>query len=217
MLARIGGDEFVAVLETIHTAEDAAYVCEKILQVIAEPVRIGSTTLNVSTSIGVSLYPDNGDTFTDLIKNADNAMYLAKSLGKNNFQFFMPELSRRMHRRLEIEQGLNTALQNGEFHLVFQPQYRLHDHTLYGAEALLRWETPVLGIVPPDEFILVAEETGKIDPIGRYVFEEACRTLAKLDEDGIRLDNIAVNVSSKQFTEKSLPDHFFETARRYGV
>jgi diguanylate cyclase (GGDEF)-like protein/PAS domain S-box-containing protein len=216
-LARIGGDEFVAILETIQSAEDAAYVCEKILQVIAEPFRIGNNTLNISTSIGVALFPDNGRDITELIKNADNAMYLAKSLGKNNFQFFMPELSRRMHRRLEIEQGLTNALKNGEFWLAYQPQYRLDDHTLYGAEALLRWESPALGIVPPDEFIPVAEETGKITAIGRFVFEEACKTLARLDAEGYRLDNIAVNVSSKQFTDKSFPDFITDTVKRYGL
>ena len=217
MLARIGGDEFIAVLETIHSAGDAAHVCEKIQQAIAEPFIIGANTLNVSTSIGVALCPDNGETITDLIKNADNAMYLAKSLGKNNFQFFMPELSRRMHRRLEIEQGLNHALEKGEFRLAFQPQYRLADRSLYGAEALLRWESPALGIVPPDEFVPVAEETGKIGEIGLFVLEEACRALTRLDAEGVVLDNVAVNVSSKQFTEKRLPEIFVKVVEKHGL
>ncbi|WP_456451274.1 EAL domain-containing protein [Hydrogenimonas sp.] len=174
-------------------------------------------TLNISASIGVALYPDNGENIMELIKNADNAMYLAKSMGKNNFQFFVPELSRRMHRRLEIEQGLNKALKNGEFWLAFQPQYHLDDHSLYGAEALLRWESEELGIVAPDEFIPVAEETGMINAIGKFVFEEACKTLARLDAEGFSLDNIAVNVSSKQFTEKGLPEFFTDTVARYGL
>ena len=217
MVARIGGDEFIAVLETIHSAEDAAYVCEKILKIITEPLKIGSHTLNISTSIGVALYPDNGTTITDLIKNADNAMYLAKSLGKNNFQFFMPELSRKMHRRLEIEQGLNAALLNGEFWLAYQPQYGLESKSLYGAEVLLRWESPTLGIVTPDEFIPVAEETGKINEIGTFVFEEACRTLSIFDAEGIVLKSISINVSSKQFAQKDLPHKFLEIAERYGI
>ncbi|WP_457596214.1 EAL domain-containing protein [Hydrogenimonas sp.] len=217
MLARIGGDEFVAVLETIRSAEDAAYVCEKILKNIAQPYRVGNNTLNVSASIGVALYPDNGTSLTELIKNADNAMYLAKSLGKNNFQFFMPELSRKMHRRLEIEQGLIHALENREFYLVLQPQYHLLYRSVEGAEALLRWKSESLGIVPPDEFIAVAEETGRINEIGRFVFEEACAILKRFDHEGLGLDTIAVNVSSKQFTQRDLPDIFHRIALTHGI
>ena len=217
MLARIGGDEFIVVLETIHTAEDAAYVCNKILETIDEPVVIGSQTLTISASIGVAIYPENGSTITDLIKNADNAMYHAKNLGRNNFQFFVPELSREMHRRLEIEQGLTTALGKQEFRLVFQPQYRLTDRSLSGAEVLLRWTNPTLGHVTPDEFIPVAEETGKIGEIGKYVFKEACRALADFDALGIRLDSISINVSSKQFSQKNLPDIFLKIAESHGI
>ncbi|WP_456402594.1 EAL domain-containing protein [Hydrogenimonas sp.] len=217
MIARVGGDEFIAVIESIATAEETTYVCEKLLKKIAEPIRIASHTLNVSASIGVSLFPDNGSTITDLIKNADNAMYLAKNMGKNNFQFFMPELSRMMHRRLDIEQGLNKALLQEEFWVTFQPQYRLEDGSLYGAEVLLRWKSPTLGIVPPDEFIPVAEETGRIHEIGMYVFEEACKTLVTLEKMGLFLENISVNVSSKQFMEKGLPEAFSERVAFYGL
>ena len=217
MIARIGGDEFIAVIESIATAKETTYICEKLLKTIAEPIRIASHTLNVSASIGVALFPDNGTTITDLIKNADNAMYLAKNMGKNNFQFFMPELSRQMHRRLDIEQGLNQALVQEEFWVAFQPQYRLEDGSLYGAEVLLRWESPTLGIVPPDEFIPVAEETGKIHEIGMYVFDEACKALVRLEKEGLYLQNISVNVSSKQFMERGLPVTFRDRVREYGL
>ncbi|WP_353662983.1 EAL domain-containing protein [Hydrogenimonas sp. SS33] len=217
MLARIGGDEFVAVLESIHTPEDAAHVAEKILAALTEPVDLGVHHLNVSASIGIALFPDNGETMVDLIKNADTAMYLAKSLGKNNYQFFMPELSRQIRRRLEIEQGLNAAVLEEEFWLAYQPQYRLADGSVYGAEALLRWQSPTLGFVPPDEFIPIAEEIGKINEIGLYVYEEACRTLRRLDEAGFALESISVNLSSKQFFDRQLPDKFAGIAQKQGL
>ena len=217
MLARLGGDEFVAVLETIRNAEDAAHVSEKILEALTEPFRIGSHTFNVTASIGIALFPDNGETIVDLIKNADNAMYLAKNMGKNNYQFYMPELSRQIRRRLAIEQGLGKAKLEEEFWLAYQPQYRIDDHSVYGAEVLLRWESPDLGIVPPDEFISVAEETGKINRIGLFVFEKACETLRKLDEMGIHLDSISVNVSSKQFLDRELPQTFLRIAESHGI
>lgn len=216
-VARVGGDEFIAVIETVQSGEDVAVVCRKLLHAMAQPIRTGNHTLNVSGSIGVALFPDHSSTITELIKHADSAMYLAKQYGKNNFRFYRPELTDQMQQRLQIEQGLSNALVEREFHIELQPQYVLHNGEMVGAEVLLRWHSPDLGNVPPDQFIPVAEETGKIIDIGKFVFEASCRALADLDRLGIELASISVNVSSRQFAERSLPEIFEGIAASCGV
>ncbi len=208
MFARIGGDEFVVILETMQTKSDPAYVSGKILDAVKEPIEIDSHILHTTASIGISLFPDDGTDMYTIIKHADSAMYYAKDLGKNNYQYYTEQLSVDIHNRLAIEQAMQTALENGEFFLHFQPQYDLQTRKIVAAEALLRWQNPTLGSISPAEFIPIAEETGLILPIGEFVFREACKTFTSWQKLCIGIKTIAVNVSSVQFTQTDLLETF---------
>lgn len=200
-IARIGGDEFVAVLKIAREA-DALKVAERILHAMHAPFEIEQHKLNITTSIGISLYPRDGTTLEELMKHADTAMYKAKKNGRNNAHTFTQQLSDVIHQRLEIEQELRKALDNNELYLVYQPKYDLHTRKTLGFEALIRWENEKLGFVPPDKFIPVAEEIGLIDEIGFFVFEEACSAFHRFKEIDPDLKQIAINVSTIQFRQK---------------
>ena len=217
MLARIGWDEFVIVLDTIDHESDAAHVCEKVLAAIAQPIEVDNYTLNTTASIGVALYPDDGDDVNTIIKHADSAMYHAKDKGKNNYQFYTEKLSVDVHNRLEMEQTLRHAIDEDELFLLFQPQYELATKRVIGAEALLRWESKILGNISPADFIPVAEDTGDIIAIGQFVFESACKALVDFREAGLDIETIAINVSSVQFRQKDLLQNFKAIIDKYGI
>lgn len=217
IIARMGGDEFIVVLDSSRDKKSAGYVCEKILTVIKEPIVVDENSLNTSASIGVAMYPDDGEDYSTLIKNADTAMYHAKDLGKNNFQYYDEQLSLDIHEQLKIEQALKDVLKNNELFLNYQPQYDLEDRKVVAFEALVRWIHPELGFVPPDKFISIAEDTGHIIEIGKFVFDAACRDFVKFKEINKSLRYIAINISSIQFKDKNFVSDILTIINKYNL
>ncbi|GBG01388.1 hypothetical protein AZSI13_07150 [Azospira sp. I13] len=203
-VSRLGGDEFVILLPDLETPAQAATVAEKLLATLAQPILAGGHELAVTPSIGISLFPEDGEDGATLLQNADAAMYCAKEQGRNNFQYFTREMNARVSQRLQIENDLRQALQRQELLLHYQPQYDLADGALVGCEALLRWQHPERGMVGPDRFIPVAEETGLILPIGHWVLREACRQAKAWQERGLPPIPVAVNISAVQFRQANL-------------
>ncbi len=197
-LARMGGDEFTVVLPNLKEAPNASKVAMKCLRALGDPFLLQGHELFISASIGISLYPQDALEPDQLQRNADAAMYQAKAKGKNGYSYFTPDLNQRAQERMELEGLLRRAMENGEFLLHFQPQFRV-DGTLLGCEALLRWDQPRLGMISPARFIPLAEENGLILPLGEWVLREACRHVAGWHRRGHRDLVIAVNVSSLQF------------------
>ena len=217
MLARMGGDEFVAILNPLKDRETAAAMAEKILSVIREPIWVWEYRLNTTASIGIAIFPDDGEKRSTIIKHADSAMYHAKESGKDNYKFYTRQLSLDVQMRLDLEQELKHALEKKELFLHYQPQYDLKNRKISGAEALLRWINPNLGFVSPGEFISVAEETGMIVDIGYFVFEEACREYMRWKEEGLDIGMISINISSVQFRQKDTIANFKEIIQRTGI
>ncbi|HXZ54388.1 MAG TPA: EAL domain-containing protein [Burkholderiales bacterium] len=200
-LARIGGDEFVVLLESIVTMEDAAgQVARKILGCFAEPFSVDGHTLSCSCSIGISVFPTDATEPQMLIRDADTAMYHVKESGRGSYRYFSAEMNTRMQERLRIESGLRKAIAERQFELVYQPKVNIASGEVTGLEALLRWRHPEWGVVAPDRFIAVAEDTGLIVEIGRWVLEEVCSLLGEWRKRGLSLRPVAVNLSVRQFT-----------------
>ena len=217
VISRWGGDEFVAILRNAPSENLVATVAKKIVEEIKKPISIDKHTLNVTTSIGIALYPKNAQDEKSLIKYADSAMYQAKNSGKNSFCFYTSTLSKEIQERLQIDLGLQNALEKNEIYLVFQPQYSLKNNKMISAEALARWESDRLGFVPPDKFIPIAEENGLIITLGYFIFEESCKKYKKMKESGVALERIAINVSTIQFRQKDLVRKFLDILHQYGL
>jgi diguanylate cyclase (GGDEF)-like protein/PAS domain S-box-containing protein len=204
-LARLGGDEFVVLLERIQEPRDAAIVARTLLEALAQPFVLShGNEVFIGASIGISLYPDDGRSDSELIMHADVAMYQAKDQGRNAFGFYTRELTDNANQRLEMETKLRRALERGEFVLHFQPQVSLPDGELIGAEVLVRWQHPGQGLIPPNQFIPLAEETGLIVPIGEWVLLEACLQWARWRKAGLAPITLAVNISPRQFRQQDL-------------
>jgi diguanylate cyclase (GGDEF)-like protein/PAS domain S-box-containing protein len=203
-VARQGGDEFVLVLANVAHLEDVARVASKILLQVGEPLVLQGREVNITPSIGIAVYPEENQSAEILLKYADIAMYHAKERGRNNFQFYTPDLNRRLERRFAIEGSLRHALERGELSLQYQPQAELASGKTVGLEALLRWQHPEWGPVSPLEFIPIAEETGLIVPIGAWVLNQACRDARALETAGLGNFRMAVNLSSRQFEDARL-------------
>lgn len=205
-IARMGGDEFTVLLEgaSVDSIIGASTFAKKILSLFTYPFRIDNHEFYVTSSIGISLYPNDGDNVTTLMKNADMAMYRAKEMGKNNFQFFSPELNEQAHRQLDMEGFLRHAVERNELELNYQPIVNAANGELNAIEALLRWENPDLGRVFPDVFIPLAESTGMIIPIGEWVLRTACRHIRRLRDAGWNDLKISVNISGRQLEQSTL-------------
>lgn len=201
LLSRIGGDEFVLVLTEMNDEEDAVRAASRILEAFKVPFKIEGNMLPIEASIGITLFPQDAKDGTVLHKNADIAMYVAKNQGGSRFHFFDSKMHEAVMQRLYIENDLRKALERGEFELQYQPQLDLASNELIVMEALIRWNHPERGVIPPKLFISVAEESRLIIPIGRWVLNEACRQNKQWQQQGYTPVRIAVNVSAVQFTE----------------
>jgi diguanylate cyclase (GGDEF)-like protein/PAS domain S-box-containing protein len=202
-VSRQGGDEFVILLSQLAQAQDAAVIAEKILASLSAPYEIEQHTLYVTVSIGVVTFPDDGLDAESLLKNADFAMYQAKDSGRNCYQFFKPEMNAKAAQRQTTENGLRLALERkGGFVLHYQPKFDLKTGAITAVEALVRWQHPILGVLPPSEFIPVAEESGLIVPLGKWVLREACRQAKAWKDAGLKGISMAINVSAVELRAK---------------
>lgn len=203
-VGRLGGDEFIVLLRALANNTSAIDISENLLKIFREPFQIDGRELILTLSIGIAIYPENGDCASDLLRNADTAMYQAKAMGRNAYSFFTKEMNIVMTRRFEIEEQLHGALERNEFEVYYQPQLNVKDGSIMGAEALLRWRNPMLGNVTPDEFIPIAEQTGLIVPIGKYVIEQSLSFLSEWQTASQQDYMIAVNLSPRQFRDNEL-------------
>jgi diguanylate cyclase (GGDEF)-like protein len=197
-LARVGGDEFNLLIPEINDIQDAGNLAQKILNMTTEPFVINNEEIHISFSIGIAIYPHDGDTKDTLIKNADIAMYKVKSANKNGYAFYAESMKNHFSLSLDIENGLRRALSNDELRVHYQPQYDILNGNMVGVEALVRWQHPKKGLIQPNEFISVAEESGLIIPLGEWVLRRACQDIRRwMDQESIRL-SLSVNISVQQ-------------------
>lgn len=216
-VARMGGDEFIVLLPHSDNGREGELAADKILEAMARPIALNGHEFVVSTSIGIALYPTHADNVDDLVKCADAAMYEAKRLNKNNYRIYGSSIQQTLEDRMQLELDLRQAMVRNEFSLVFQPQYSVNDMELVGAEALLRWKHAERGMIPPDIFIPIAEERGLIGEIGTWVLNEACRQWKEWQTSGIAMNQIAVNVSARQFAFGDIPQIVNEVLQRYDM
>jgi len=204
LLSRFGGDEFAALLREIDDPAAARATAQRVLAAVAQPYEINGETYHLSASVGISIYPGDSPDATALLRNAELAMYRAKDQGKNNFQFHSPQMNARSLEYVVLERSLRRAIELDEFLIHFQPQFDLADGRIVGAEALLRWNLPEVGMIPPGKFIPLAEETGLIVPIGRLVLMRACIAAKEWRASGLEDFRVAVNLSPRQFNQSEL-------------
>ncbi|WP_158244248.1 EAL domain-containing protein [Trinickia dabaoshanensis] len=207
-VVRLGGDEFVLVLfDDLLNEQELRAVIERLRKTIAEPVQLEGQSYKVTCSMGFARYPADGEDAQTLLMNADAAMYRAKELGRNNYQFYTSEMNIKVHERLRRREQLSLALDEGQFRLVYQPQIDARTKEVFGVEALLRWDHPVEGTISPAEFIPIAEETGLIVPIGDWVLETACAQNRRWQDEGLPPITMSVNVSAHQFLRRDWIEH----------
>jgi diguanylate cyclase (GGDEF)-like protein len=217
VVARLGGDEFVILLEELETESSAEDAAKKILSALLIPVEIQNQECRVTASIGIAHFPDHANDAATLMKHADMAMYLAKEEGKNNYQLYSVDRSPMSVERLALETHLANALENGEFKVLYQPKVDISSGLVNGVEALLRWWNPVLGTVSPAQFIPVAEDTGLIVPIGKWVLKRACEQNVAWQQTGLPGITMAVNLSPRQFADGALLSDISEVLSQTGM
>jgi predicted signal transduction protein with EAL and GGDEF domain len=216
-LSRLGGDEFTLIVENINGAEDAAHIASRVLEALGEPVQIGEEELVVTASIGISMYPIDDVDLDTLIRHTDMAMYRSKSHGRATYSFFSEDLSAAVTARVSLEGALRRAIERDEFVLHYQPKSDLRSGTINGVEALLRWHRPGHGLIPPDRFVSVLEDTGLILPVGAWVIRAACEQLAAWDRLGLPALRLAVNLSARQFRHLYLASMIEDSLRQNGI
>ncbi|MBL6961494.1 MAG: EAL domain-containing protein [Anaerolineales bacterium] len=198
---RISGDEFLVLLENIENSENAAAISQKILDAISRPITSNGPEIMITASIGITIFPEDGKTNVELMQNADIAMYYAKSEGKNSFSFFRPEMKSEILKNIALSKNLQTAHDNNEFYLEYQPQYDIRTEKVFGAEALIRWRHPQQGLIKPREFISVAENNGMIIPIGEWVIKDVLSLQNNFENSSRQRVRISVNVSGRQIKD----------------
>jgi diguanylate cyclase (GGDEF)-like protein len=217
-VARLGGDEFVIVMYDQQTHVDSfTPTLQKISEAVAQPVLVGMHSLQITCSIGVTIYPSDGDDIHTLIRNADSAKHRAKELGHSRYEFYTSEMNKRIHEKLALHEGLRNAIARKEFRLLYQPQIDLRSGRIVGVEALLRWERPDAGMISPSTFIPVAEETGQIVAIGDWVLHAACAQAKAWQRAGHAPIMMSVNVSARQFREGNLVERISHALAESGL
>ncbi len=201
-IARFGSDEFVILLDDFDSNNSLSLIAQKILNSLATPFDINGHEISITASIGISISPNDGEDSDTLLRNADIAMYRAKELGKNNFQYYSEAMMAHVFEHLSLENNLRHALERNEFVLYYQPQVDARNGKIFGVEALLRWQHPELGLIMPNNFISLLEETGLIEPVGIWVLETACKQSRQWHESGMGFVHMSVNLSSRQFNNK---------------
>ncbi len=217
LVGRLGGDEFTVALGGLREPESAATIAHKLLELLNAPHPVNGRHVEVGASIGIAVYPRDGSDVASLLKNADHAMYQVKDAGRNGVRFTSAESQVHNDRRLEVERQLRSALHADEFELHYQPKFGLRDGAPTGVEMLLRWRNDQLGTVSPTEFVPMAEETGLILPLGRWILRQACFQLAEWDRDGLQPITLAVNVSTLQFRQPDFVKAVEEALRDSGI
>lgn len=216
-VARLGGDEFALVMSDMAAESDALAIAQKLVKRLSGLTVIGGHSLALSASIGIALYPKDADSAEILLKYSDMAMYRAKEAGRNGFQFYQPDMDLHLTKQVELEAALRDALERNEFMLHYQPKVELQHGSIIGAEALIRWQHPVLGMISPAEFIPLAEESGLILPIGKWVIETVCHQIKRWQEAGIPIVPLAVNLSARQFQHQKLGELVSEILELSGI
>jgi diguanylate cyclase (GGDEF)-like protein len=217
VIARLGGDEFVVLVDSATDPQQVTAVARRMLDITAKPFSVDGTEVTLGASIGISTYPDDAEDAETLLKNADIAMYRAKQEGRGNHQFYSSSLNQYSFERLQLEAGLRRGLGRKELRLHYQPKLDLASGMLASMEALLRWQRPGHGMVFPDQFIPIAEETGLVVPMGNWVLAEACAQLTEWDRAGMTASRVAVNLSARQFVDEALLDDIARIVREAGV
>jgi diguanylate cyclase (GGDEF)-like protein len=216
-VCRLGGDEFVILLTNLQNAGGASQVAQKVLDGCSSPIAIGKHLLNTSFSIGISMYPDDGNDFDTVMKLADTAMYYAKDAGRNTYRFYTEQMNVNAMERMTWLNNMHRAIERNEFVLHYQPQFDLSTGHLIGLEALIRWNSPKQGLVPPAKFIQVAEDSGLIVPIGTWVLQEACRQNRAWQDAGYPPVVVSVNLSALQFRRGNIVDSVEHILKETGL
>ena len=217
VIGRMGGDEFVVLIEEFAEAGQVAEVAKKMLETVARPFVLQAREFEVTASLGISIYPEDGKDAQTLLKNADMAMYLVKQQGKNSFRFYSPQLNVHLVERLSMESNLRRAIERGELQLAYQPKVGVRDGQVSGVEALVRWQHPTQGLINPGEFVPLAEDAGLMLAIGEWVLHTACRQVRDWRDQGLPLLRVAVNISPRQFAQDSLIQVVREALHHSGV
>ena len=217
LVARIGGDEFAVIVEDLKQPEQAAGVARKLIELFNEPFALKGYRFNLSASVGITIFPSEGTDNAELLKQADVAMYAAKQRGGNRFRFYLPELTRQAQQRAFMEEGLRHAVDLGQLVLLYQPQYALTSGDLVSVEALVRWRHPQLGLVPPQQFVHLAELTGLIDRLGEWVLREVCQQIVNWKRAGMRPVPVSVNIAHRQILDPGFSGMVAEILEETGV
>ncbi len=216
-ISRQGGDEFLILIGEINDNAPVLRIINTIIQLLKTPFNIDGHQIHASSSIGIAIYPDNGEAFDTLLQHADTAMYHAKQAGRNTYHFFTSAMHDQARRKHSIHNCLHDAIPNGEFHLEFQPQYCIHSQQVIGTEALLRWHSKRLGELMPSIFIPIAEESGQIIDIGNWVFEEACQSLRQIHDVAHHKITMSINISALQFKQANFLNNLLSITQRCGI
>lgn len=209
-VARLGGDEFAVIVEGISGPEDAIAIADNLTTMLAHNVKLDDQETYTSASVGIAVFPEDGKDARTLLRNADTAMFRAKEKGRHCFQFYKPEMSVTAMERLDLENSMRKALENGELVIHYQPTVDLHKNDVDSVEALVRWQHPDKGIINPDDFIPVAEDCGLILPIGEWMIETVCKQLRAWDEAGLKGQKISINIAPRQFRDQDVVELFRE-------
>ncbi len=216
-VCRLGGDEFTIILPEMQDISDAGKVAEKILMVMNDSFNLNGEKVNISPSIGVSIFPDDAEEIESLMKNADSAMYHAKSKGRNNYQYYTQEMNAEARLRLDRENRLRRAVEFDQFMLYYQPQVDTKTLHITGYEALIRWHDSETGLVSPDQFVPLLEDTGLIVPVGDWIMRRACIDIRQMSAMNKHFESVSINLSARQFVDHSIVDRIRLILEETGV